>query len=143
MTVVAALICLALPSSLGQVSAIALGGMTGVLVLPRVAPALRTADALPVGIPIPIAATLLVLFFGLLVGLPWLAQLGDSHLLSLINAFYMAGSLVFGGGHVVLPLLQGAVVAPGWVSRTYSWPATAQHRQCPGRSLRSPPFWAP
>ncbi len=115
LTVLACLICLALPSSLGQVGAIALGGVAGVLLLPRVAPALRTEDALAVGIPIPVAVTLLVLFVILLAGLPWVAAVGGSHLLKLINAFYLAGSLVFGGGHVVLPLLQETVVTPGWV----------------------------
>ena len=40
----------------------------------------------------------------------------DSQALRLFDAFYRAGALVFGGGHVVLPLLQAAVVPPGWVS---------------------------
>ena len=115
MTVVACLICLALPSSLGQVFAIALGAVAGVLVLPRVAPALRTDDALAVRIPAPAAIALLVLLLALLVGLPLLAQAGSSHLVALVSAFYATGSLVFGGGHVVLPLLQEAVVTPGWV----------------------------
>ena len=116
MTVVACLVCLAVPSSLGQIGAIVLGAIAGIALLPRPAPTSETPDALQVGIPIPVAAMLLVLFFVLLAGLPWLAQEGASHWLQLINAFYMAGSLVFGGGHVVLPLLQQSVVAPGWVS---------------------------
>ena len=61
------------------------------------------------------AVGLLALFFGLLVGLPWLADATGWHLVRLVNAFYLAGSLVFGGGHVVLPLLQAFVVPPGWV----------------------------
>ena len=56
------------------------------------------------------------LFFALLVGLPLLAAAFPSQTLKLIDAFYRAGSLVFGGGHVVLPLLQAAVVPRGWVS---------------------------
>jgi len=115
-TVVACLVCLAIPSSLGQISAIVLGAIAGIVLLPRPAPSTETPDALQVGIPIPVAALLLVSFFVLLVGLPWLAQATAPHWLRLINAFYMAGSLVFGGGHVVLPLLQQSVVAPGWVS---------------------------
>ncbi|MFL5254977.1 MAG: chromate efflux transporter [Rhodopila sp.] len=116
MTVLACLICLAFPSSGGQVAAIALGGIAGVLVLPRLAPAMRTEDALAPRIPLPVAVALLVLFFALLLALPWLAALGISAVLRLVNAFYLAGSLVFGGGHVVLPLLQQSVVAPGWVA---------------------------
>jgi chromate transporter len=59
----------------------------------------------------------LVLFFTLLFGLPALRQvLGGIQALSVVDSFYRAGSLVFGGGHVVLPLLQSEVVAPGWVT---------------------------
>ena len=117
MTVVACLVCLAVPSSLGQIGAIVLGAIAGIALLPRPEPTNGTPDALRVGIPVPVAASLLILFFVLLAGLPWLAQAGTSHWIKLINAFYMAGSLVFGGGHVVLPLLQEAVVTPGWVSQ--------------------------
>jgi chromate transporter len=73
--------------------------------------------------PLPIAVTRragafwLALFFALLVGLPVAAQLASSQAVAMIDAFYRAGSLVFGGGHVVLPLLQAEVVTPGWVSR--------------------------
>jgi chromate transporter len=56
------------------------------------------------------------LFFGLLVGLPLLVRLGSGQGLALFDAFYRTGALVFGGGHVVLPLLRDAVVAPGWVN---------------------------
>jgi chromate transporter len=52
----------------------------------------------------------------LLVALPLLAAASRSQSLSLADAFYRAGSLVFGGGHVVLPLLRAEVVPPGWVS---------------------------
>jgi hypothetical protein len=52
----------------------------------------------------------------LLLGLPALAAASSSHILELISSFYRSGALVFGGGHVVLPLLQQAVVPPGWVS---------------------------
>ncbi len=63
--------------------------------------------------------TLLAVFAVLLLGLPLAAAglpfLGGG-LLNVVDAFYRAGSLVFGGGHVVLPLLQGAVVDPGWIA---------------------------
>ncbi len=57
-----------------------------------------------------------ILFFALLVGLPLLRQAVPSQPLALADSFYRAGALVFGGGHVVLPLLQSAVVPTGWVS---------------------------
>ena len=53
----------------------------------------------------------------MLIGLPLAARLGSWHALDLVQGFYRAGALVFGGGHVVLPLLNDAVVAPGWVSQ--------------------------
>jgi chromate transporter len=71
--------------------------------------------ALAVRISRPVAVSLLAVFLALLFGLPWLAELSGSHAIALVNTFYRAGSLVFGGGHVVLPLLQSSVVQPGWV----------------------------
>lgn len=59
---------------------------------------------------------LLGTFFALLLGLPLLAQLSSHQSLKMVDAFYRAGSLVFGGGHVMLPLLQAAVVPNHWVS---------------------------
>lgn len=57
----------------------------------------------------------LFLFFLLLFCLPWIVSVTTSQTLALFEAFYRSGSLVFGGGHVVLPLLEAEVVAPGWV----------------------------
>jgi chromate transporter len=54
--------------------------------------------------------------FGLLAILPVAARLSGNHALALVDTFYRTGSLVFGGGHVVLPLLRAAVVPPGWIS---------------------------
>ncbi len=56
------------------------------------------------------------MFVAILLGLPLLIAAVPNHSLELFEAFYRAGSLVFGGGHVVLPLLQASVVPPGWVS---------------------------
>lgn len=61
----------------------------------------------------------LALFALLLIGLPLLSTLFPSPLLALIDAFYRSGALVFGGGHVVLPLLQAEVVASGWVDKDH------------------------
>lgn len=56
------------------------------------------------------------IFASLLVSLPLLAALFPSQTLAMVDAFYRAGALVFGGGHVVLPLLQAEVVPAGWVN---------------------------
>jgi chromate transporter len=57
-----------------------------------------------------------IVFFGLLAGLPLLRQVVPGYPLALVDSFYRAGSLVFGGGHTVLPLLQAEVVPPGWLT---------------------------
>jgi chromate transporter len=113
--VVAALLVLAVPSVLGQIAAIALGALAGLLLPASPAPqaaAARLAVRLPRGLSIAAAG----LFLALLFGLPALASLFPSHVIALFAAFYRSGALVFGGGHVVLPLLQASVVPPGWVT---------------------------
>jgi chromate transporter len=114
MAVVAAVIVLVLPGAIGQIGAIALGAIAGLILL-RAAPSDDHA-ALPLPVGRTTGAVLLGTFFVLLVALPLLAIAIPSQALKLIDAFYRAGSLVFGGGHVVLPLLQASVVPPGWVS---------------------------
>ena len=117
LAVAAAMIALAVPSAVGQISAIILGAFAGLLLLPK--PAARDAtDHVPLGVSLHrgIAACAIVVFFVLLLLLPTLAAVMNSQSLRLFGAFYRAGSLVFGGGHVVLPLLQAAVVPSGWVS---------------------------
>lgn len=113
LAVAAAAVTLAMPSALGQVGAIALGAVVGLL-LPRDA-AVTDHASLPLTIGRRAGVMFLAAFFVLLIGLPLLAAAFPSHVLSVIEAFYRAGSLVFGGGHVVLPLLQASVVPPGWV----------------------------
>ncbi len=76
---------------------------------------LDVSDQLHVGYGGLAGGLLLMLFFCLLVGLPFMA-FGHDGLWPVAEAFYQAGALVFGGGHVVLPLLQDSVVASGWVS---------------------------
>jgi chromate transporter len=115
--VAAALIALAVPSSLGQIAAIMLGAIVGLTLLAKPDPG-RTAEHVPLGVDLNrgIAVTALILFLALLLFLPPLAAAIDSQALRLFEAFYRAGALVFGGGHVVLPLLQAAVVPSGWVT---------------------------
>ena len=111
---VATLVILISASSGAQILAIALGGVAG-LWLCRAAPQAPTRHvSVPVSRPVGLAA--LAIFLLLLVALPVWRNLGASQGLALFEAFYRSGALVFGGGHVVLPLLREAVVAPGWVS---------------------------
>ena len=111
---IAALIILFSSVSIAQVGAIALGGIAG-LWLCRDVPATPSGHvAMPVSRTAGLAC--LVAFFVLLVGLPILRGVTASSGVALFEAFYRSGALVFGGGHVVLPLLREAFVTPGWVS---------------------------
>jgi chromate transporter len=114
LAVVAAALVLAFPTAWGQIGAIVLGGVVGVTLLRSAVPTDHVA--LPVTVSRTAGVTAIVLFFTLLFGLPVLVAAIPNHSLQLFEAFYRAGSLVFGGGHVVLPLLQASVVPPGWVS---------------------------
>jgi chromate transporter len=113
LAVLATIVVLTFPTAWGQVGAIALGALAGLIVLPRAAAPPGSDLAMPIGRGFALAC--LVLFCVLLVGLPILAAAVPSHALELAASFYRSGSLVFGGGHVVLPLLQASVVPPGWI----------------------------
>lgn len=89
-------------------------GLVG-LVLFRPSDQQTTYESWSVPVSRPAGAAWLGLFVSLLVGLPLLAALLPSQTLAIVDAFYRVGSLVFGGGHVVLPLLQAEVVPAGWV----------------------------
>ncbi len=115
MAVGAALLVLAVPNAWGQIGAIILGGLIGWRLLAPSADANPNATiGLALGRGLGIGA--LILFAVLLFGLPALDAAMNNHALALFDSFYRSGSLVFGGGHVVLPLLQQAVVPPGWAS---------------------------
>jgi chromate transporter len=111
----AAMVVLAIPSAPGQIGAITAGGLIGWALL-RNGPPAREQASLAIHFPRAWSVAALVSFFALLIGLPVLAAAVPSHTLALIDSFYRSGSLVFGGGHVVLPLLQAAVVPPGWMT---------------------------
>ena len=112
--ILAAIAALALPTATGQIGTIVLAGVAGW----RLLPTLAAPPAQPLRVPIGRrgGAIAWILFVGLLVGLPLLRQLAPSGPLALFDSFYRVGSLVFGGGHVVLPLLWAEVVPPGWVT---------------------------
>ena len=112
--VVATLILLFSSSSIAQIAAIVLGGLAGAL-LCRDAPA-APSGSVRISVSRNLGLMALAIFFAVLFGLPILAKLSASQGLSLFDAFYRSGALVFGGGHVVLPLLREAFVKPGWIS---------------------------
>ena len=110
----AAVLTLLLPSAVGQVGVIALGALIGWRWLPGDAG--KTANAIHVPLSRRAGFAAFAIFVVLLILLPLAAGATQVHAIGLIDAFYRSGSLVFGGGHVVLPLLQQEVVPPGWIS---------------------------
>ncbi|WP_411034934.1 chromate efflux transporter [Shinella sp. BYT-45] len=98
----------------GQIGAIVMGALMGFLLCRE------TASMQPDRIRFPVSRRNGLLALGLGVVLFLLPSIltssGANQSIALFDAFYRSGALVFGGGHVVLPLLQVEVVAPGWVS---------------------------
>jgi len=115
--VFSAVLTLLLPFTMKQILIILLAGIFGWLFLPKI----EVEDS-SLGINIPISRGISlaswVIFIVLLLGLPLLRQVSDNQLLAIFDSFFRVGSLVFGGGHVVLPLLQAEVVPVGWASQT-------------------------
>jgi chromate transporter len=114
MAVAAALFILSSQSALGQLAVIGAGALLGLLLCRGAPPAAVGRLPLPVSRSAGLVA--LAAYAGLLVALPALSAASGAPGLHLFGAFYRSGALVFGGGHVVLPLLRQAVVAPGWVN---------------------------
>jgi chromate transporter len=127
----AAIVVLIWPTPLGFIGAIVAGGFAGWLLLKANVDEEHVAIAANVSRTAAIAA--LALFFGLLVTLPALrAAFPSSQTLALLDSFYRAGSLVFGGGNVVLPLLQAEVAPPGWVSNEVFFAGYGAAQAVPG-----------
>ncbi|MCC7104297.1 MAG: chromate efflux transporter [Chloroflexi bacterium] len=114
LAILAAIVALLWPTGAGQIVVIVAAGLLGWQLLPGQV----SAEAAPLRVPIgrPLAIACWVVLGALLVLLPLLRQVVPSQPLALFDSFFRSGSLVFGGGHVVLPLLQAEVVPPGWVS---------------------------
>src|SRR5262249_15441245 len=103
-----------LPTAIGQIAVIAAAALIGLFFL-------RTdnaPDTHPLRVPIPrwLSISAWVLLGVLLFGLPILRGLVHSQTIAMADAFYRSGALVFGGGHVVLPLLRAEMVPTGWIS---------------------------
>lgn len=97
-----------------QLLVILLGAAAGLAVCRDTRPPERGVFDLPYGRKL--GWLLVAAFFALLFCLPFLAAARNG-LIDVVEAFYRAGALVFGGGHVVLPLLEETVVRPGWISQ--------------------------
>jgi chromate transporter len=112
--IAAAILALSVETAAAQIGIIVLAGLVGWRLFFR-----ETGGAgspLPVSVGRNLAIGAWVTFFALLAGLPLVSAVADSHALDVFDSFFRTGSLVFGGGHVVLPLLEREVVAPGWVT---------------------------
>jgi len=116
LAVAAAAIALAAGSARVQLLVVIVGAAAGVLLCRAVRPRLDTA--LPLPYRARSGALLLLVLVVLLVALPLAALASGLPPLHYAAAFYRSGALVFGGGHVVLPLLEDAVVAPGWIAQS-------------------------
>ncbi|KZM55531.1 ChrA protein [Geobacillus stearothermophilus] len=117
LAVAAAIAVLLMPGAWSQVAVIAAAGGIGAFGLRRKNVALSSSVAgIPPFIRRSTGVTLLLLFAVLLVALPLVRAWVSSPLWALFDSFYRAGALVFGGGHVVLPLLEAEVVPQGWVT---------------------------
>lgn len=113
--IAAAVMTLFVPVASIQIVLIVLGGVVGWLFLRNVATP-GDEQAMTAALSRKSAITALVLFFALLIGLPLMRQLFPVQWIAVADSFYRVGSLVFGGGHVVLPLLSNEVVTTGWIS---------------------------
>jgi chromate transporter len=115
LALLAAMAALAWPTSVTQILIIAAGGILG-WILYRDTAGMPVIDPHAPSFSQRQGAICLTAFFALLFGLPLLSAWFAYAPLQVFDSFYRAGSLVFGGGHVVLPLLQAEVVPPGWIS---------------------------
>lgn len=113
--IIAATITLLWQTAISQVFVIVAAGIIGLLLYKNS----KIPDLPEMRVPIgrSVAVISLVLFFLLLFGLPLIRNLASFHWLAVFDSFYRAGSLVFGGGHVVLPLLEREVVPTGWLNK--------------------------
>ena len=130
LALVAAVIILLWPIAVVQIAIIVLAGIFGWRFLRGIQT--ENFSPLPLVLSRRLALGCLVLFFGLLIVLPVLHQVTQSQPIALFDTFFRVGSLVFGGGHVVLPLLQREVVPAGWVTNEQFITGYAAAQAVPG-----------
>jgi chromate transporter len=109
----AVVILMLLGGATGQIVAIVIGGVAGLRLCRTTNTESVSASRFPISRRAGSGA--LVLFLLLLAGLPLASMATGLHGIALLDAFYRAGAFVFGGGHVVLPLIEEGVVQPGWI----------------------------
>lgn len=112
--ILAAILLLVWPTAIAQLLALGAGGLAGWRLLRLTGKA--ATPGMPIRVPRALSLASVALLTLGLAGLPALAAATGSHSVAMASAFFRAGSLVFGGGHVVLPLLKEYTVAPGWVT---------------------------
>jgi chromate transporter len=117
LAILAAIAASAWPTAPGQILPIVAAGLIGVRLFPGASTTVPLHARVPIGRRLGAASW--GIFVGLLVLLPLLRQASAQQALAVFDSFFRVGSLVFGGGHVVLPLLQAEVVGPGWVSNEH------------------------
>jgi chromate transporter len=113
--ILAAIITLVWPTAASQILLIVIAGIIGTFLYKNS----KIPDLPEIRVPLSrsLAISCLVIFFGLLFLLPFLRGYLSFEWLAVFDSFYRVGSLVFGGGHVVLPLLEREVVPIGWVNK--------------------------
>ena len=101
-------------TALTQVAVILLAALVGFLLFKQHDDVKEESASFPISKSV--SAICLLLFFGLLFLLPIIREITGSYWVAMFDSFYRSGSLVFGGGHVVLPLLEQELVPTGWIS---------------------------
>src|SRR5690606_2479140 len=129
--IAAAVVTLVVPYASVQIVLIIIGGLIGWAFL-RGGVDPDTEPALPYPLGRKGARTALALFFSLLIALPLLRQVYPADCIAVSVSFYRVGSLVFGGGHVVLPLLASELVASGWITEAQFLAGYAAAQAVPG-----------
>ncbi len=126
----AAIAILLWPVAITQIAILAVAGLLGWWLFRETQPV--KPSSLNLAVPRWLSVGCWIVFFGLLLGLPLLRLFFHNQALALFDTFFRVGSLVFGGGHVVLPLLQSEVVPPGWVTNTQFITGYAVAQAVPG-----------
>jgi chromate transporter len=126
----AAIAILIFPIAIVQILILAIGGLIGWRLLRK--NDVTKPSVLPLAIPRRLGVASLTIFFALLIASPVLRFAFPLQALALFDTFYRVGSLVFGGGHVVLPLLQREVVPAGWVTNDQFLTGYAAAQAVPG-----------
>ncbi|WP_210610613.1 chromate efflux transporter [Priestia flexa] len=116
MAIVAALITLFFPSAIGQIGTIIAAGIVGYVLYKEIK--MDDVQDMPITISRKVGALAWIVFIALLVGLPLLRTAFPTIWMGIIDIYYRVGSIVFGGGHVVLPMLEREVVPIGMVTES-------------------------